>query len=552
MKSGIGSVLLMVALLLAACDNLPVERELSQAAGLMYDRPDSALLVLKRIDRRTLTARRLRARHALLYSQALDKNYIDTDNDSLIRPAREYFRSHGLVHDRFLADYYYGRVLYNRGEYAQALLLYLDIEETGRKLDDPYTLGMLYHDISALYRSQYDYQSMLKYAELAYDCYRDAGLESHGNYALFYLGEAYFNLERYDCAGIYYRKALSVAEQQCDTSMQYACLSNLAAVYNDLQTPDLAEKVLDRIRRDLHCSWNFYNYIEMASVCHSTNRLDSARFYLEQARFLVKDDFYRSSLLRKVSAIVYYKDGNFQLAAKDFQYCLNAQDSMVRVALQKSYVSLHRDYLEQQRQISQQLLMLMKQRMIIFCIFWPAVALSIVPLFLFYRRKKQREIDRCCLVIENVDQINSALQQQKAYVEARLDGSKRLLESRFELFSRLAEVDYQHSDTPKAIFNEVKRWLNRYSAGDEMKREIEELVNYCYDDILVRVRRELPELKEAEIELLALYYAGFSSSVISLLVRITVGNVYTKKCRLKSKIEASEAPSKAEFLARLT
>lgn len=551
MKSGIGSVLLMVALLLAACDNLPVERELSQAAGLMYDRPDSALLVLKRIDRRTLTARRLRARHALLYSQALDKNYIDTDNDSLIRPAREYFRSHGSVHDRFLADYYYGRVLYNRGEYAQALLLYLDIEETGRKLDDPYTLGMLYHDISALYRSQYDYQSMLKYAELAYDCYRDAGLESHGNYALFYLGEAYFNLERYDCAGIYYRKALSVAEQQCDTSMQYACLSNLAAVYNSEYNAKEANAVLWKIRNRLHRDWNEANCLDLIITQRVAHHTDSLLYYLNIFD-TIRCQHSIQPLVKSELAKIHYQLGAYKQAADEFQYCVGYQDSMSRFVLCKSFANLHRDYLEQQRQISQQLLMLMKQRMIIFCIFWSAVALSIVPLFLFYRRKKQREIDRCCLVIENVDQINSALQQQKAYVEARLDGSKRLLESRFELFSRLAEVDYQHSDTPKAIFNEVKRWLNRYSAGDEMKREIEELVNYCYDDILVRVRRELPELKEAEIELLALYYAGFSSSVISLLVRITVGNVYTKKCRLKSKIEASEAPSKAEFLARLT
>ena len=57
---------------------------LTEADALMYESPDSALTILKSIGQADLQTEEHLAHYALLYSQALDKNYIDVTNDSLI------------------------------------------------------------------------------------------------------------------------------------------------------------------------------------------------------------------------------------------------------------------------------------------------------------------------------------------------------------------------------------------------------------------------------------------------------------------------------------
>lgn len=80
--------------------NTIVELRLKHAEELMSEHPDSAWHILESIDRQALDSRRIRARHALLSSQALDKNYIDVNNDSLICIAIDYYANHCSYEDR--------------------------------------------------------------------------------------------------------------------------------------------------------------------------------------------------------------------------------------------------------------------------------------------------------------------------------------------------------------------------------------------------------------------------------------------------------------------
>ena len=66
--------------------------------------------------------------YSLLYSMALDKNYIDLKNDSIIRPAIDYFSKHKDPSRSFLSYYYLGRVFENAEKYDQALLDYIKAE----------------------------------------------------------------------------------------------------------------------------------------------------------------------------------------------------------------------------------------------------------------------------------------------------------------------------------------------------------------------------------------------------------------------------------------
>ena len=79
-------LLYMVSVLagLQACTGREdIESRLQEADACMSAHPETALAMLDSIDTEHISSKRLKARYALLYSIALDKNYIDVTNDSI-------------------------------------------------------------------------------------------------------------------------------------------------------------------------------------------------------------------------------------------------------------------------------------------------------------------------------------------------------------------------------------------------------------------------------------------------------------------------------------
>ena len=91
----------VILLALQGCKNTKdVEVELHKADVYMDEHPELALEALEDLDTDALTTRETQAKYALLYSMALDKNYIDVTNDSIIAPAAYYYTNHGTADDR--------------------------------------------------------------------------------------------------------------------------------------------------------------------------------------------------------------------------------------------------------------------------------------------------------------------------------------------------------------------------------------------------------------------------------------------------------------------
>lgn len=114
--------LLCASAVFLSCKDNQIESALNSAEISMNDNPESALNVLKSIDKESLSTRKQKAKYALLYSMALDKNYIDLQSDSIIAPAVKYYRYHGSNEERFLCNYYHARICENAGDHESVLL----------------------------------------------------------------------------------------------------------------------------------------------------------------------------------------------------------------------------------------------------------------------------------------------------------------------------------------------------------------------------------------------------------------------------------------------
>ena len=174
--------IILVAFLFSRCtiDN-SVGVTLDDAESIMADDPGKALELVQTVDVYKLRSNKIKARYALLYSMALDKNYIDETDDSLIRIAADYYLNKGGAKDKFLSLYYLGRVQQNSGNHIQAMLTFLEAEQYGLQGGDFYLLGLLYTQMASIHSKHYDYKNALFFNEKAYLCYSKTQHTAHIN-----------------------------------------------------------------------------------------------------------------------------------------------------------------------------------------------------------------------------------------------------------------------------------------------------------------------------------------------------------------------------------
>ena len=153
-------IILLGFLIVACADTTEVERYLDAADVHMEENPQMALETLESIDREMLTTRKVQAKFALLYTMALDKNYIDVASDSIIAPAVRYYQNHGTAKDKLLTYYYNGVISLNAGDTERAMENYVEAERYVKDCNDNGIIARLYTAKMSLYRYSYDFESL--------------------------------------------------------------------------------------------------------------------------------------------------------------------------------------------------------------------------------------------------------------------------------------------------------------------------------------------------------------------------------------------------------
>lgn len=201
-------LLLCTSVVFISCRDNQIGSALTSAEISMNDNPEASLEVLKSIDKNLLSTRKQKAKYALLYSMALDKNYIDLKNDSIIAPAVEYYSRHGDADIRFRTHYYHARIFENAGDYDNALLAVSKAEALDTAKVDADVLCMLY----AMKGSIYDIAWRPHDAIESYELARRYALEAHK-----FRHYAYYTLY---CAMEYKQASNSILFEKCLSEVQ--------------------------------------------------------------------------------------------------------------------------------------------------------------------------------------------------------------------------------------------------------------------------------------------------------------------------------------------
>jgi len=546
-------LLLSIIITLYSCNN-NVREQLNIAEITMNDKPDSAMYMLNRIDINSIINRQDKAKYALLYSMSLAKNYIFSENDSIIKIASNYYKKDSKSRYYCLSEFYYGEILQNRGEDTEAMIKFLSIIDAAEELKDYYFLGLLYSDICDLYTTQCDFDNTLKYAKLEYYNYIKADKTRHAYFALMDIASAYYNMQKYDSTLFNYNKALDIASRLHDTVAMRILYRSLADTYTVMAKPQEASNALWSIKNIVNEDWE---YRELTYMCRAQTQLgnyDSAKYYLKEAETITPDRIKAKAFVMTAAARLHFKTGEMQKAAEEYKYTAHIQDSLVRIALQHSYANQHRDYLSREKAIEEEKVKSLKTIIILYMILFISVITIIVLILRSLLMKHKRKEEEFMQTIEEINRINKrGIDTLNNEYESKFVELRDMLKSRFKIIEELAYTYYERvgSQEQRAIYKKVMQLLDDYSNNPSTKREIEEVVNACNDNIIAKIKQDITTLKQKEIDLLIYSLAGFPTRVISVLVDDTPQNIAVRKHRLRQKIAASETANKDYYTALL-
>ncbi|MBO5405957.1 MAG: hypothetical protein J6A27_00385, partial [Bacteroidales bacterium] len=112
---------------------------------------------------------------------------------------------------------------------------------------------------------------------------------------------------------------------------------------------------------------------------------------------------------------------------------------------------------------------------------------------------------------------------------------KDLLENRFAEVRELVRTYYEFGNSKK-LQKKVDDLLKLQLSGDNFE-VMEQVVNAKNNDVIKKVRERYPAMKDENLKLLNLIYAGFSAQEISVILNDTPQNIYVRKSRLKKSLQ---------------
>lgn len=554
--------IIILALCLVACNRHSKHWEtLMQVETFIVQRPDSALAVLEHINISELKGKEERARYALLYTQAKDKNYIDETDLSLICEAQKYYKESDNVRYRFLSLYYYGRVLCNNSDFHKAIIAYTEAEALLEKLGDENLSGLLYVQIGNIYRITHDYDKCLEAYKSAYNHYSKAKLDSHMAYSLLDIGIAYWNLTDTAIAEEYFTQSLMMAKALNDEYLERICYENLFVLYDEIDENEKCTNIAFELNEKFNSS--LFSPVCLASMASYNAKIGD---YESIDKYLI--EAWNGTQNKSDSIALYFQSanimkiiGNTDKALDYFEKGINLQNEELRYAMQQPIVSIQKDYFQNQAEYNSYRL---KKNLQIYVTLSIIVFLILLIVFMYMRDrflKKDLEIskymdlaselqvsirDKEAKISEFSERISVSEQTHISQIHEMSGHIAELFHKQYELLDKLSNTYYEThgcSKEKESIYEQVKSEINKFANDKKTMAQLERIVNTYKNNVMSHIREEIHSISERDIKLLCYIYAGFSAKSISIFVGETTGNILTRKYRLRNKIIRLNTPN---------
>lgn len=541
-------IVLFATIIFSSCENATINEQMDKAECLMNEKPDSALIILRNVDKTIELSESQNARYALLYSQALDKNYIDETNDSLINIAVEYYNENGTAKEKFLSLYYWGRVCHNSKDYSKAILAYTKAEQLLPDIEDTFIKGLLYNQLAYLYEQYNDYHKALDAYKRAYSYFDKAQRIKHRNYSRYCIGAMLrSSSDKYKEAENVLIEMLQTAIENGDSVLRSSCMSELIVHYVESGQYEKATILYEKYKLDNSINAlypKFYSSIFLL-LAHNNKYGESdiyQRIAWQKAR-TKGDTILIMTNLAKISKL----KGEYQQAYSLLNKARSIEVKNVRKQLEHPILTIQKEYLEKELEFNKYKQNAQFQKSILIIILILLLSITIFIYFRYLIKKREYKISEYSDVILELRQ---KLQENKTVMSELLQNS---FKNQFKILNSVGDTIFNQTNDlkgQKIVYNEIKNIVERFK-DRKTYLELEQLVNKYCNNVMETLRTEVPSLDDEDYRQLCYHYAGFSGKLISLLLEKKQSNIYMRKSRLKERIEQSKSPQRNVILRYL-
>ena len=528
MRGAVIAILATILLTITGCSRPDrSDGRMDLADDLMKSRPDSAITVLSSIDTTSLADDGEKARYALLMSMALDKNYIDTTNFSILQPAIDYYPAHGTPDEKLRTYYYQGRIYQNASNFDMAMQSFLKADDLKDGITDTLTYANLLVAQGSINYISYQINTFITNNLIALQLYHKIGNNDYALSSLLRaLGGCIVNKNKHRADSL-----LSVAEtltsnnedlQHRLASLKFSCIVNFGdenKIKNSLgQISDLSE-VSNDTKLDMANGYLKIKNPRMAQQIFNTVNPDDP--YSKSLRYLI------------VKSDIYAALGDYKNAFTAYvEYSTKNEKENSKIFLQKSSVAQERHNLtiENLRQIQQ------KDRII-----WMTVSgvcfLIILLGFSYYQlrisksKRKLIESEKSHLLLEkeNLQLENENRAYRISQLEIESDNLKELLQHK-NLSMPISDVVKERIDILNGLLaskisdnaaysRPYKTWVNKVTEDKEKFMDSTRLAFKASHPKFIQYLEE-HNLTDSEINYACLYAIGLRGKEIGEYIQL--------------------------------
>lgn len=566
-------IILTLIILPQACSNHETDSLLTEAEQMMEHAPDSALLILESIAQDDLKNESDRALFGMLYTQALDKNHLPLQNDTLISASADYYAKKNNKLNQVISTYYLGRTYYNKGNFTKAIVSFFKARELAKDNGYDFWAGMACRGIADIYFGTYNRAEELSFAKQEYDFIKKSGKQPYLDWALLDLCNAMYNFRNLEKS---YSLSLQLMDSAARHKDQYLYVEAL------------------RVRMMTLVDDNNYDqaYPLILEICESgmsdvTDSLHLSEILIKKGNLSeAKDILSHTSdenmlLKRNIRYIIAKHEQDYKTALEEVEYIDSVSNNLFRVAVGHKLTSSLADYFDLRKKLDESEIKTYRIKFLSIVICSTIVLILIVCIgFYLYKRHRRRISEKIFLaqqlqedlnraymessmhseMIKNLNAEKQDLQQQIKDDSARsadrdaelLNIIKDLLSSQYELFEELGSISMTSIDSKtaeKKIVAAVTRLIKDLSSPNGKIVELEKRVDSIYANLISDFKKDLPKLRDIDYMLFLFSVYNFSNTTIMLLLREEkISAVYNRKKRMKEKIRQLEDSKRDRYL----
>jgi hypothetical protein len=250
------------------------------------------------------------------------------------------------------------------------------------------------------------------------------------------------------------------------------------------------------------------------------------------------------------------KLGKTKDALSALEAVVNYNNSSEQMMMKRSVAAAREDFLKQQSEIAHSKFRVVRLWIAVVAMMFLAIVFAITGFFRFKRlqdaqiiAEEKAETEKYISIAEDLQNKLKNADNNKVVVK------KGGADSKNNILERLCEQYYIYEGTENLqskILKEVKSVIEGLREDPKSLENLVNSLNDSYNNVVLRLRNQLPQLKDEDVKLFVFVASGFSSTTISTILEKDKGVIYNRIYRLKGKIASSEAENKAEFLGFLT